>query len=233
MLFIVPSCQKPRLQKPLTLQSPYEQRELWAVAPFANESGVSIVDRFAVADTFTRQAQQINGVETVPLNRVLAAMRQLGLESIETELDAAVLMNVLNADAMIVGTVTAWDPYRPPVLGAAIEMYRNENSRRTSIDPIGISRSTSGEPAVGEMSAGPIAQAAGVFDAKNHQTLRWLDEFAHARTHPDSAFGNNIYLVNMDLYTQFVSFRLLHELLDRERFRLMPIAEATEDKHSR
>lgn len=234
LVSLIPACQKPRLEPPITLQSPYPQRELWAVAPFANESGVSLVDRYAVADTFTRQVQQINGVETVPVNRVLQAMRQLGMTSIESQLDAAVLMNVLNADAIIVGTVTAWDPYRPPVMGAAIEMYRNDNARRVAIDPINISRSTHGEPAVGELSPGPTAQAAGVFDANNHQTLHWLDEYAHGRVDPDSAYGRDIYLVNMEMYTQFVSFRLLNDLLEHERFRLMPtVVEATNDKDSR
>jgi hypothetical protein len=143
-------------------------------------------------------------------------------------------MNVLNADALIVGAVTAWDPYRPPVMGAAIEMYRSDHAHRVAIDPIEISRSTHGEPAVGELSSGPIAQAAGVFDGNNHQTLHWLDEYARGRTDPDSAYGRDIYLVNMDMYTQFVSFRLLNDLLDHERMRLAPpMAEATEETESR
>ena len=71
----------------------------------------------------------------------------------------------------------------------------------------------------------PVAQAAGVFDAANHQTLKWLDAYARGRAEPDSAYGQEIYLVRMDLYTQFVCHRLLGELLAQERARLSAAAE--------
>lgn len=232
LLVLSASCQQ-KLKSPVALVSPYPQRELWAVAPFANESGVSIVDRYRTADVFAQQVQQIDGVEAVPVNRVLSAMRGLGLTAIESGLDAAVLMNTLNADALIVGTITAWDPYRPPTLGAAVELYRGDGSRVQAIDPIRITRSPSGNPAPGEMSEGPAAQAAGVFDANNHQTLAWLEQYAEARTHPDSAYGRDIYLVSMDLYMQFVSFRLLHDLLADERIRLTPVVAADEQQNPR
>ncbi len=232
LLVAAPACQR-RLQQPDLLAAPYQQPELWAVAPFANESGVSIVDTYRVADMFTQQVQQINGVEAVPVNRVLSVMRLLGLNAIESELDAVVLMNTLEVDALVIGSITAWDPYRPPTLAAAVELYRSDASQRGQIDPIQISRHPSGDPLPGQMSDGPAAVAAGVFDARNHQTLYWLEQYAESRTLPDSAYGNDIYLVSMDLYMQFVSYRLLHDLLQQERIRLHPIATADEEMNTR
>ena len=40
-------------------------------------------------------------------------------------------------------------------------------------------------------------------------------------------FGDEIYLVSMELYTQFVSYRLIHDLLESERFRVTPVADAS------
>ena len=71
----------------------------------------------------------------------------------------------------------------------------------------------------------PTAQAAGVFNAANHQTLERLSQYAGPRSVPDSAYGTDIYLVSMELYTQFVSYRLIHDLLAFERARLTPMTE--------
>ena len=73
-------------------------------------------------------------------------------------------------------------------------------------------------------SSKPTAQASGVFDAKNHHTLAQLAEYASGRTLPDSAFGADAYLMTMELYTQFVCYRLIHDLLEDQRIRQMPVA---------
>ena len=72
----------------------------------------------------------------------------------------------------------------------------------------------------------PSSQASGIFDAGNHQTLLWLNEYAASRSAPDSAYGQRIYLYRMDLYTQFAAYRLLHDLLASERARLLPVQTA-------
>jgi hypothetical protein len=216
---------KEKLQEPHSLQSPYEHTQLWAVAPFNNESGVSIVKPDRIADLFVEQLEQVSGVRTIAVNRVLLAMHRLELRSIATSRDAVSVMNALGVDGLIVGTVTAYDPYPPPKLGAAIQLYRRESMTQTmAVDPVKITRASSEEPvAPGAVSgAGPIAQASGVYDAKNHHTLQQLDEFAAGRTEPDSAHGKRIYLMNMELYTQFVAYRLIHDLLDHEHNRLNP-----------
>ena len=73
--------------------------------------------------------------------------------------------------------------------------------------------------------AGPSASTSRLFDASNHQTLKWVREYADSRTEPSSAYGNDVYLVSMDLFTEFACHRLLGELLESERLRLQPIAD--------
>jgi hypothetical protein len=219
----------PKLVQPVELRSPYPQRQVWAVVPFSNESGVSIVDTYRMADLCAAQAQQIYGIDTLPVNRVIAAMQQCDLPAITSASDAMMLMNVLNIDGLIVGTVTAYDPYPPPTLGIATELHiRSVHDRWSGLDPQTIVRDPHGEAAAGEVGPqNPVAQAAGVFDARNNQTLLWLNDFATGRTIPDSAYGKDIYLVNMELYTQFVCYRVLHDLLAIEQARLHPAATRT------
>ena len=53
-----------------------------------------------------------------------------------------------------------------------------------------------------------------MFDASNHRTLAWLQDYTTGRDDPDSAFnGIDRYMVSMDWYAQFVCYRLLHDLL--------------------
>ena len=71
-----------------------------------------------------------------------------------------------------------------------------------------------------------MAQAAGVYDARNHQTLGWIEAYASGRTEPGEPFGTDVYLMDMELYTQFVSYRLIHDLLGFVREGETPVADA-------
>ncbi len=217
----------PQLTEPSGLLSPYDNVQLWAVAPFANESGVSIVDTNRMADLFVQQLQQVRGINTIPVNRVLSAMRQLKMPSVASPADAMRLIDVLEVDAMVVGTVTAYDPYPPQTLGAAIQLYTmRSRDRNRGLNPRDLTRAPTVKVAPGALGPpGPVAQAAGVFDASNHQTLAWLQHYAQGRTEPDGPFGRDIYLVSSELYTQFVSYRLIHDLLASEQARLTQVAD--------
>ena len=75
-------CTGPSLTTPTVLSSPVGHRRLWAVAPFSNESGVSTMDPYRIADAFTQQLEQVRGIDTVAVNRVVSAMRSIKLQSI-------------------------------------------------------------------------------------------------------------------------------------------------------
>ncbi len=231
MLASAGGCQRgrePRLDEPSRLVLHAESPKVWAVVPPLNEAGVSAVDVYRVADMFTKEVEQIDGVATLPVNRVIAAKRELEIEAVTTIGEARTLMRVLDADGLIVGTVTAYNPYDPPVLGMAVQLFTDDT--RTAgemLDAHELVRSpTDDGVGITEMAeTAPIAQASGVFDASNHQTLAWLREYAEGRTTPDSAYGRRIYLVRMELYTQFVSYRLLRDLLNAEHARRQPAIE--------
>jgi hypothetical protein len=156
------------------------------------------------------------------VNRVLAAMQQLGLERIISESQARAVLEMLGADAILVGTVTGYDPYPPLALGMALELYSREPSGGgPEIDPATFARTTRGDVAPGTVSdVSAVARAAGTFSGRDHQTLIWLHEYAQSRHEPDSAYGGGIYLVSMDLFTQFVGHVLVRDLLGSEQVRL-------------
>jgi hypothetical protein len=215
-----------RLERPSSLLAPYDAPQLWAIAPLANESGTTAVDRMNITDLLSEQLQQVDGVDTVPVNRVLLAMQRLGLNAVTTPHDARNLIVVLGVDGLVVGTITAWDPYQPPKLGLAVQLFTTASMPATNVafDPNTARRAT-GEIVSNPSTAAPIAQAAGIWDASNHQTLTSLKSFTRGRTRLDSAYGPDLYLVDMDLYTQFVAHRLVEKLLRNEHSRLAAAPE--------
>jgi hypothetical protein len=214
------------------LVAPYESEQLWAVVPPANESGVSVVDTAAVADEITRSIDEIRGVHALPVNRVLQAMRQLQLHGVATTGDVHALLNQLGADGLVVGSVTVWDPYPPPTMGLALQLFTRTPLSQPSMDhPEEITRVTSGEIALGQLgSPALVAQAASIFDARDQVTRASVEAFAASRHEKDSAYGTEVYLVSMDLFTQFVSHRLVRDLFHQERSRLIRTAAQSQDR---
>ncbi len=213
-----------QLERPSDLLTPYDTPQLWAVAPLANESGTTAVDRMAITDLLSEQCQQVDGVDTVPVNRVLLAMQRLGIQAVTTPQDARNLIVVLGVDGLVVGTITAWDPYQPPKLGLAIQLFTADTiPAGDDFDPDRARRATGETTSTG--TATPIAQSAGIWDASNHRTLASLQSFARGRTRIDSAYGPDLYLVDMDLYTQFVAHRLVEKLLRNEHSRVAATPE--------
>ena len=126
LLVAAVGCASRRPVLPPPLRSPYPERRIVAVAPLRNESGSLAADAVRLADHLTRALEEVLGLDAVPVNRVLSAMDALGLGGVATPEDAHLLREALGADAIVVGTVTAYDPYDPPTLGLTLELFGGE-----------------------------------------------------------------------------------------------------------
>ena len=214
-------CVKP-LAMPVVLKAPYETERVWAVVPFANESGVSQVDGMAVADRFVGEIEGVDGLRCLPLNRTLAAMRSLGLTSVRDLQQAYTLMRTLQADGLVLGTVTDWDPYKPLRFGAAIEVVSAGGGAQNR--PLDLSELTmptaESTGAAGAGTRAEISQASRIFDGRNQETLADLERYASGRANPDSGMGARAYEVRIDLFSRFGAFMLTRDLLEQEAARL-------------
>jgi len=196
---------RPPLRDPLTLHNPFPSTQLWAVAPFSNESGVSHADGSRVADQFVKVIEETEGLSCVALNRTLAAMQTLGMRAVRTDADAVTLLEAMGVDGLVIGTISMWDPYPPPKIGLAAQLYvRPGMTNPATFQPI--------DPAV------PASAASGSFDASNHATLAALRRYSDARHQPGGPYGDEIYLVEMSRYAEFAS----HEILARILQSLLP-----------
>lgn len=224
---LLPACarQEAPLVAPWEHRSPYSDQTVWAVSPFFNESGVSRIDPARVSDLFTYEVEQVRGINTIPVNRVVRAQQALGLGAITNDAEARAVLALLGADGLVMGTITAYDPYRPMQLGLAVRLVTRDRGDDRALDVRAITRSPAGDaPPDGRPAM--AAEASGLFDASNHAVQQRLQSYAAGRAEPDSAYGERIYEVSMELYTRFVSHELIGDLLAAEHHRL--IANATD-----
>lgn len=220
LILAASGCHQP-LQVNAPLVAPYEQ--IWAIAPLVNESGASVVDSLAVTDLLREEAEKIHGVDAIPVQRTLEAMRAMDLGRIDSPAQARTLARLVGADAILVGVITAYDPYQPPKLGLTLQIYPAENV--TDVSSLDLRRLEAAATDPLEPSDPPRDPAfsgiSQVVDAADNGVRIDLENFARGRTDPDTAFHWERFLVVMDLYTQYVCHRLLADLLFQERLRVL------------
>jgi hypothetical protein len=230
MLLVVGCEMQPKPAEPLS--APYASRRVWAVAPLRNESGSLHADGLMFADRFVRALENAQGLDTLPVNRTLEAMQSLRLEQITSPGEAMQLMQALGADGLVVGTLTAYDPYDPPKVGIAVELYLNKDVEKLErLDPRALSEAAVDRgPLPGVMQRQqPVSVASAFLDAADPQVRQMMKRFAVDRgVEKDPRFVLfkeqddqwRLYRISIDLYAEFVGYEMSRRLLDVERQRL-------------
>lgn len=224
-----PGCSAPAPRAaPQRVVAPYDTTEgevLWAVVPLRNESGTSVFDPLSLSDKLAAAAQEVEGVACLPVNRTVQAMRALGMDAVRSPEDAAELAGALGVDGLVLGSVTAWDPYDPPVVGLSLGLYargQRLGGRTEGLDAraLGYASTDHGTTRVSSFGGAPVATASLHLDARDSGVLSRVREHAAGRADPATALGWRVYLVDMDSYASFAAHRGVSELLESEWVRL-------------
>jgi hypothetical protein len=194
---------------------PGSQQMVWAVAPTVNLSGERPVDPLLQSDLVFQQLQAVHGLTVIPVNRVAEIYAKLRINKVQTEEQATAVCQLLGCDGLVVPTVTIYQPYDPPKMGAALQLFAKPGSleRMPLIDPHQLERS----PTPGPMAMGrprQMQQAAGIFDAADGTVRDRVNAYSAGRTDPNLPFGNRVVYLDMDQYSAFVYHELISQLLD-------------------
>jgi len=209
------------------LASPYPTRRVWAVAPLRNQSGTLAADGVALADHLARQLEGAANIDVLPVNRTIQAMAAMELGEITSPAQALGLLGHLGADALVVGTISDYDPYDPPKLGLAIELYVNEKVEYLdAVDIRRLSREAidDGQPlaVMGDRLRQPMSVVSAFFDAASPAVREQIKRYTVDRGQDRQAQAWHLYRINMDLYSEFVSYVMSWRLLVAEAQRLAP-----------
>lgn len=211
----------------IVLSAPAGGPRVWAVAPTNNLSGQPGIDPLLQSDLCFQQLQQVEGITVIPVDRVIQVYAALGIERVQTAQQAALVCDLLGADALLVPTVTAWVPYNPPKMGGSLALFAKPSSyvRPTDIDPRELVRRaspTAGGAALPTPTADGSFQSVGMFDAADGSVRESVLRYAYGRADPLGPFGVKEFFVNSDRYSTFVWRRLTEKLLDQMYSRVGP-----------
>lgn len=208
----------PELVAPNVTVAPYDtatREVVWAVVPLRNESGTSAVDVLEVSDKLVGAAAEIRGVRCLPLNRTIETMRALKLASVSSPAQARSLATALGVDGLLVGTITAFDPYTP-TLGLSLVLY-GRDSERTHVDASQLSTATTERTLKPNKRAdGILATASEHLDGKNHQVLMDVRSYAEGRTRQGDSLGWRRYVVAMPLFEEFAANFVVTRIVQEE-----------------
>jgi hypothetical protein len=197
-----------------------KRREVWAVAPALNLSGYD-VDALLQSDLLYQQLQQVRGLTVIPVNRVVEVYASLRIDKVQSPEQAAIVCDLLGCDALVIPTVTAFDPYAPPKLGASLQVMFKPGgwSRPGDVDPRELARQATpgaSESVGGQaIDAASVIQAVGMFDAANGSVREALGAYAAGRNDPLGPMGTKEYLASMDRYCGFVYHELIVQVLNK------------------
>lgn len=198
-----------------TFLFPGKSRQVWAVAPAVNLSGMREVDPILQADLLYQQLQEVRGLTVVPVNRVVEVYAGLKIDQVQSAEQARLVCDLLGCDALVVPTVTAYDSYDPPKFGGSLQVFRKDAfARAVNVDPRDLARAA----APGPMESLPppdlgFEQAVGMFDATNGSVREALFGYARGRQDPVGPMGRREYLQSMDRYVGFAYHTLIGDLL--------------------
>lgn len=217
---------QPELVPPATIVAPYDTslgQVLWAVVPPRNESGTTLVDPLVMGDKLVAAAAQIRGVIALPLNRTIDAMRALELAAVNSPDDARRLADELGVDGLIVGSITAYDPYEP-VIGLSVALYARPGRlgppAHWEVDPRRLSTQPTEPPGLARgFAQQPLGVVAEHLDAKNHQVQMDVRRYATGRHEAFSALGWRRYLASADLFAEFAAWHVMERLVELEWLR--------------
>jgi hypothetical protein len=195
-----------------------ERGEVWAVAPALNLSGQRDVDPLLQADIVYGQLQRVRGLTVIPVNRVAEVYNSLRIERVQSAEQAAIVCDLLGCDALVVPTVTAYDPYNPPKMGASLQVFNRPGSfsrqAAAAVDVRELSRAAAPPPDESlPRQPDTFIQAVGMFDAANGTTRDAVLSYAAGRNDPVGPMGPKEYIASMERYCGFVYYELIADVL--------------------
>ncbi len=193
------------------------QHPVWAVAPAVNLSGERNVDPILQADLVLHQLQAVNNVTVIPVNRVVQVFAALRIDKVESPEQAAVVCEQLGCDALVVPTITIYDPYDPPKLAAALQLLPRSpaGAELPRVDARQLAREATPTEDKALPRHPPFVQVVGMYDSVNGSVHQAVLAYAYGRNDPAEPMGPDVYFSDMDRYCEFVYHTLIGQLLDR------------------
>lgn len=211
----VPGCAGAK--KDVGMVSPYPAPLTVAVAPALNFSGSSSWDPMQVGDLMASELSQVQGVHVVGVNRVMAVLTRQGRVGIASPAHALDVCRQLGVNAILVFAITEYDPYSPPVVAIAAQLY-GPRPHEWRFDPVAASREARPFAVTDDVAdeLRPWVEVQRTFNAAHDSVQKKVEAYAKPRDAEQSPFGWRKYLVAQDYYLRFCCHRIVSEMMQQE-----------------
>ena len=191
--------------------------ETIVVAPMMNLSTTRDVDLIEATNTLASELQQVRGVTVVPLGRVYQYLSENRLATVGSPEEARQLAKAFGAQACIVAAVTEYDPYNPPRLGLAVQMFTVGQlpppSGTPGFDPVQAEQAGMplAAPQTGE--ARPRDVLSHVFSGRNLEVEHLAQRYARERLADSSPFGWRRFVADQHEIVRLSCYGMIREML--------------------
>jgi hypothetical protein len=200
------------------LVNPFPAIRTFVVAPVMNLSTTARLDMIEVTNALTSELQQVEGVAVVPIGRVYEYLAAQQVATVGSPEEARALAQVFHADAVIVAAVTEYDPFVPPRMGLAVQVYTAAvgSTGGAAFDPVQSSRSAVPFPIGDEAASMPLDAVNRVFSGANTDVEDLARLYARERQSDASPYGWRRFIVNQREFQRLCSYGIIRELLGEE-----------------
>ena len=195
-------------------ENPFPQVRRVVVAEFRDWSGRGINGR-ELAGIFASELSALGFYEVVPVAQAMAASAERNLDSADPR-GAVILARALEADAVVVGGVSSYEPYVPKRLGLNAVVL----ATGPELSAEGAKLIMELERAGKAMRAFPTAGAEGIlafkgrlFDASSNDVVEEAKFYAACRRGREGPLGWKAYLEITDEFLRFACNRLIRGMV--------------------
>jgi hypothetical protein len=196
-----------------------------AVAPALNATGSADFDPNRLAEAMAVEMSQIDGVAVVPVSRVVAALASRNQGGVGSAEEVHVVGEMVGADFVMVFAVTHYEPYDPPRIGIAAELYQTGEGRilssRADGTLTGIEDPNFRRASFRANKNGVVAQVSRVFDASQSTVLADVQSYAKKRSGGRSVYKWREFVVSQQKFFEYgcnATVRALVEALEGNSF---------------
>lgn len=215
MMLLVAGCARPT--ENVAIRPAFERPTTIAVAPVLNFSGEFSLDPVRAADLLASELSYVEGVEVLPVNRVVAILASQDRQQIESPAHALEVAEAAGADAILVAGITEYDAYTP-VVGLVLQLYAPAGESNPAFDPVAASR-MAGQFAVTHMADPmlPSSQVQAVYNAGHRRIRDAVRVYAQPRVMDENPLGWRQYLKVQTLYLRYCWHNAITRLMNQER----------------
>ena len=150
------------------------------------------------------------------------------MTSINSPADALKLATAMGVDAIIIGSITAYDPY-DLVVGLSLALVARPGTMMPGSKGLETVDARRLESAASEQQgprsrteSGIVATASELLDSKNHQVLADVKQYAQGRHRQSTATGWRSYTTSAPLFNEFAASFTVSRIIQQEWIRLAP-----------